>query len=202
VSAFAGAIYAPAVEQVMESFSCGYEVAVPPLALYNLGLAFGPVIGAPLSEQYGRKAVFVVTTPILVLFMVGASISPSLPALIICRFFAGIFASPNINNTSVTILDYIEERHRGTVMGIYYSIPSESATLAPLLGGFVVRAMGWRWTQWVAIMLAVACYIPTLFTKETYKRKILQRRAKRFGLTDALSHKSSPERRFDISSSS
>lgn len=135
VSAFTGAIYALAVEEAMNTFSCSYEAAVLPLALYNLGLAFGLVVGAPLSEQYGRKAVFVVTTTIFVLFMLGASFSCCPSALIVCRFFAGVFDSPDIDNGSATILDYTDERYRGTVLGIYYSIPSESATLHLLWAG-------------------------------------------------------------------
>ncbi|ETS82684.1 hypothetical protein PFICI_04560 [Pestalotiopsis fici W106-1] len=192
ISAFAGAIYAPAVDEIMTIFNCSYEVAVLPLTLYNLGLSFGPIVGAPLSEQYGRRAVFVFTTPIFILFMVGASFSRTLQALIVCRFFAGMFASPNINNASATILDYTAERYRGTVLGIYYSIPSEAANLAPLIGGFVVRATNWRWTQWVAIVVAITIYVPTLFTPETYKRKILERRARKQGLEDAFSRRSSP----------
>ena len=71
VSAFSGAIYAPAQNAVMESMNCSYEVAMLPLALYNLGLAFGPIVGAPLSETYGRKAVYLVTTPIFMVLMIG-----------------------------------------------------------------------------------------------------------------------------------
>lgn len=196
VSSFAGAIYAPAQEAVMEEFQLSKLVAVLPLSLYNLGLAFGPLVGAPLSETYGRKAVFVTTTPIFVIFMLGSGFSKSIPSLIVCRFFAGMFASPNINNASATILDFSETRYRGASLGIYYSLPSLGATIAPLVGGFVVRSKGWRWTQWVAIIAIVALYIPVLFTKETYKKVILRQRAIRMGLSDSSSQQTSVARTF------
>lgn len=41
------------------------------------------------------------------------------------------------------------------------------------------EARGWRWTQWTALFLAVAIYIPSLFFRETYKKTILSRRAHR-----------------------
>ncbi|KAL5598248.1 hypothetical protein FOBRF1_012041 [Fusarium oxysporum] len=47
VSSFAGAIYEPAQEAVMEGFHLSPYEAVLPLSLYNLGLAFGPLVGAP-----------------------------------------------------------------------------------------------------------------------------------------------------------
>ncbi|KAJ5679157.1 major facilitator superfamily domain-containing protein [Penicillium macrosclerotiorum] len=190
-SAFAGSIYAPASDEIMRVFNCSYEVSVLPLALYNLGMAFGPLLGAPLSETYGRKAVFIITTPISMAFMVGAGAASNLRDIIICRFFAAILASPNISNASATILDYTPEIYRGVYLGVYYSIPSVAPTLGPLAGGFVLQTRSWRWTQWVAIFVSVATYIPVLFTKETYKGVILKRRARRLGLSDDSSQKSS-----------
>lgn len=190
-SAFAGSIYAPASDEIMRVFNCTYEVSVLPLALYNLGMAFGPLAGAPLSETYGRKAVFLITTPISMAFMVGAGAANNLRDIIICRFLAATLASPNISNASATILDYTPERYRGVYLGIYYSIPSVAATLGPLAGGFVLQTRSWRWTQWVAIFVSVATYIPVLFTKETYKGVIIKRRARRLGLHDNASQKSS-----------
>ena len=52
----------------------------------------------------------------------------------------------------------------------------------PLIGGFVVAAKGWRWTQWVTVMLALAAYLLGLGMPETYQRSIMRRRAVRRGL--------------------
>ena len=194
-SAFAGSIYAPASDEIMRVFDCSYEVSILPLSLFNLGMAFGPLAGAPLSEAYGRKAVFVITTPIFIAFMVGAGAAQNLRDLIICRFFAAILASPNISNASATILDYTPAEYRAVNLGIYYSIPSVAATLGPLAGGFIIQERSWRWTQWVAIFLSVAAYIPVLFTKETYKGVILRRRARKIGKADTLSQKSSASKK-------
>lgn len=189
--AFAGSISAPAQDQLIESFHCIYEVSVLPLALYMLGLAFGPLVGAPLSEDLGRKAVFDFTTPLFIIFMLGASFAQSMTALVICRFFIGVFTSPNINNMSAIILDYTPDCYRDVFLGIYYSVLSVAATFAPIIGGVIVHSQSWRWTQWVAIILTVVCYILIFFTKETYKRKILQTRAQKFG-NDSTSPESTP----------
>lgn len=53
---------------------------------------------------------------------------------------------------------------------------------SPLLGGFLVESKGWRWTQWTTIFFLIAAYVPVLFTRETYKKAILQRRARKLGL--------------------
>lgn len=61
-----------------------------------------------------------------------------------------------------------------------------------LIGGFVVEGKRWRWTQWTALFFAVAIYIPSLFIRETYKKAILSRRARREALgTPPTIHRSS-----------
>ncbi|PYI19548.1 MFS general substrate transporter [Aspergillus violaceofuscus CBS 115571] len=188
VSAFAGAIYAPAQEDVMKAMNCSSEVAMLPLSLNNLGMAFGPIVGAPLSEKYGRKTVYLATTPIFILFMVGAAVSQTISGLILCRFFGAIFGSPNISNASATILDYTYDTDRGSVLAVYYAIPTLAATVAPLAGGFVmIRTEDWRWTQWVPIILAGVLYCLAFFTKETYKAVILRRRAEQLGVKNSTS---------------
>lgn len=52
-----------------------------------------------------------------------------------------------------------------------------------LIGGFVVEGKGWRWTQRAALLFAVVIYVPSLFIRETYKKAILSRRARREALS-------------------
>lgn len=182
VSTFAGSIIAPCHDQISAQFDVGDEIALLPLALYNAGLAFGPLFGSPLCEQFGRKVVFLTTTPAFALFILGAGLSNSIASLIVCRCFAGMFASPAISNASATITDYTAGRYRGVSLAFYYSIPFFGAVFGPLLGGFVLESKSWRWTQWTTLLFIVSFYIPVVFTRETYKKTILQRRAKRLGM--------------------
>ncbi|UKZ83220.1 hypothetical protein TrVFT333_011025 [Trichoderma virens FT-333] len=165
IGTVAGSMYAPAQDAVASSLHCSRIVAVLPLSLYNLGLAFGPMVGAPLSETYGRKSVFMLSTPVFVLFLLGSGFSHSIGGLTACRFFAGVFASPLINNAPATLLDFTPPRYRG-------------------------------WTQWISIFITIAFYIPVCFTRETYKKVILKRRATRLGLRDSASQRTSPGRAF------
>lgn len=196
VATVSGAMYAPAQDDVAAEFNCSRIAAILPLSMYNLGLAFGPMVGAPLSETYGRKAVFLISGFVFILFSLGAGFSKSVQSLTACRFFAGMFASPLINNAPATMLDFTPGRYRGVSLSVYYTIPSLGAALGPLIGGFIVRAGGWRWTQWAAVIFASAVYIPVVFSRETYKKIILKRRAIRLGLLDSASQLTSPGRAF------
>src|ERR1700761_3332338 len=48
VSTLAGSIYSPSHEDVSRQFGVSDDVAILPLSLYNFGMAFGPLVGAPL----------------------------------------------------------------------------------------------------------------------------------------------------------
>lgn len=182
VTTISGSIYAPSHDQVSAEFHVAVEVAILPLSLFAVGMAFGPLVGAPLSETYGRKIVFVTTSPIFALFILGSGLSRSATALCACRFFAGVFASPAISNASATIIDYTAGRYRAISLSFYYSIPFMGAVFGPLLGGFLVESRGWRWTQWTTLFFIITFYIPVLFTRETYKKTVLQQRAKQLGV--------------------
>src|SRR5205823_8776642 len=52
---FATSVYTPGIEDVMSNFHVSTTVAILPLTVYVLGLGFGPVLAAPLSESRGRK---------------------------------------------------------------------------------------------------------------------------------------------------
>lgn len=132
MTALGAAIVGPGIPGIVEEFNVSEEVAILPLSLYTLGLAFGPLIAAPCCETFGRKIVFVVSSPLYALFTLGAGFSPSIGSLVACRFFAGLFAAPAIGNASATIIDYTAGKARGVTMAFYYSVPQLGAVFGPL----------------------------------------------------------------------
>ena len=182
VSTFAGSVYSPGIHAVAREFDVSEEIAILPLSLYTIGLALGPLLGGPLCETLGRKIVYLVTSPLFALFTLGAGFSHTITALVVCRFFAGLFAAPAVGNASATIIDYTAGRYRTVIMSFYFAIPIVGANCGPLVGGLVAQARGWRWTQWTVIFLLILVYIPIVFTKESYKKIILQKRAKALGV--------------------
>lgn len=132
VTALGAAIIGPGIPGIVEEFDVSEEVAILPLSLYTLGLAFGPLIAAPCCETFGRKIVFLISSPLFAAFTLGAGFSRTIGSLIVCRYFAGLFAAPAIGNASATIIDYTAGKARGVTMAFYYSIPQLGAVFGPL----------------------------------------------------------------------
>lgn len=54
--------------------------------------------------------------------------------------------------------------------------------LGPIVLGFVVQALGWRWNQYVTLMIILLALISTIGMPETFQREIPRRINKRRGL--------------------
>lgn len=182
VCTLASSIYVPGREDVMRELGASQVVAILPYSIYVLALAVGPMLAGPASEVLGRKAVYLVSIPIFALFILGSGFSQNIASLIICRFFAGVFGSPGLSIGSATVADVWRPHERAIPMSLYVTTPFLGPALGPLVGGYATVAYGWRWTQWVLLFFTVAFLTPAFGMQETYKAKILSRRAKRLGI--------------------
>ncbi|KAI5364037.1 Putative major facilitator superfamily, MFS transporter superfamily [Septoria linicola] len=174
---FGSSVYTPGLKQVMSEFAVSREVVLLPFVFYLLGLSFGPVMAAPLSET-GRKVVYLSALPISAAFTLGAGFSPSIAPLIVCRFFAGLFSSPGLSIGTGTISDVWTPDKRAIPMSMFVSFTQVGPALGSVIGGFVTLERSWRWTQWVMLFGSALVIALTMGMSETYKSVILRKRAK------------------------
>ncbi|KAL7789155.1 major facilitator superfamily domain-containing protein [Trichoderma ceciliae] len=167
--------YAPGAKTAGEDLHVSETVSLLGISLFCLGLAFGPVIGAPISESAGRLVVYRLGLPIATIFLIGAAVSKTIGAVVICRFFAGVFGSPALSVGGGTMADMWPPALRGPSTALFVMAPFLGPCVAPIIGGFIVERLNWRWLEWVSVFWGVATCVFTLGMKETYKRKILER---------------------------
>jgi MFS family permease len=113
----------PGRDDVMQEFNVGPVVALLPYCLYTVGLAFGPVLAAPMSETFGRRPVYIIGIPICLIFIMGAGFSTNMTALSITRFLAGAFSSPGLSNGSGTIADVWSPKEKAIPMALFAFCP-------------------------------------------------------------------------------
>ncbi|KAI2630174.1 bicyclomycin resistance protein [Hypomontagnella submonticulosa] len=181
ISPLASSIFAPGVPQVIAEFhSTSLEIASFVVSVYVLGFAAGPMLFAPLSEIYGRAILYHIGNLGFVAFSVGCALAPTLNALIVFRFFAGVFGSVPITNGGGTIADMIAQEKRGGAMAVFSIGPLLGPIIGPVAGGFLSDAEGWRWSFWLLAIVGGIISIIMLFSlKESYAPVILDRKAAR-----------------------
>ena len=140
------------------------------------------MIASPISETFGRQIVYRVSLPLCALFTLGAGFSKTFYSLLICRFFAGTTGSPVLAVGGGTLADIFPPRLRARATSFFLMAPFLGPSLGPFLGGFVSQYKDWEWTQWVTLFIIITAFISSLGMQETYKKIILQKRAKRLGI--------------------
>ena len=161
---------------VSRHFNVGTITAILPLSLYVLGLGFGPMISAPISETFGRRPSYLYLFPPSLFFTLGAGFSSSFAALCICRFYEGLLGSGCLAVGASSNSDLWYPHHRATASSLFLLAPFLGPAIGPPVGGFVSMnpARGWRWTQWTILFAGVFSYLFGIFQQETYKKIILQ----------------------------
>lgn len=166
---------------VEETFGVGSEVATLGLSLYVLGFAIGPPIVAPLSEQFGRRPIYLVCWTLWVLMSFPIAFSPSIEGVIICRFLAGLFASPPLSNTGGVISDLFARDNSGIAMAIYAGGSCIGPAVGNVYASFIAPQLNWRWIFYLTSLLIMGLHLPVIWfvLPETRHNILLERKAAR-----------------------
>ncbi|RAL13452.1 MFS transporter [Aspergillus homomorphus CBS 101889] len=179
---FGLAIYSPSHAHVQAAFHTSTTKSLLPFTMYVYGLAFGPMIAAPISETYGRRFIYLVMTPLAMVFILGAGFSNNLAGLAVCRLLAGTFIAAPLAVGAGTIMDMWSGPATGRGVMILMTIAFLGPAIGSLVGGWVAEYKEWRWSQWVTLFLGAACWAFSMGAKESYSHPILHRRAVKLGL--------------------
>jgi MFS family permease len=116
------------------------------------------------------------------LFLVGAGFSKSFGSLLACRLLAGVVGAPVLAVGAGTTADLYPAHNRALASSVFIMMPFLGPAIGPVIGGFAAQFKGWRWTQWCSIFIGVVAFVLVLPLRETYKKVILTKRAKKLGI--------------------
>lgn len=181
---FGASGYSPASGSFAEDFQVNHEVAQLGLSLYVLGLAFGPMFIAPLSEYYGRTALYLIPYAIFLVFLASTAVVQTLAGFFILRFLSGTFASVTIANFGGTIADLWHRDQVGPAMNIFLWAAVCGSPLGFFLMCLVAQHHGWREVFWAlfgicGILWLQMAIVLLAFNNETRHSVLLRRRARK-----------------------
>jgi DHA1 family multidrug resistance protein-like MFS transporter len=179
VASWGSSVYSSAVEPVSMIFGVSRVVAILGLTLYICGFAMGPLAFGPLSELYGRRVPITGACFIFTCFMFAAATAKDFQTLMLCRFFAGVFASCPLAVVGGAFSDLFGNETRGVAIAGFSALVFIGPFISPIVGAFITESyLGWRWTEYITgIMGALALILDLFLLEETYTKTILQKRA-------------------------
>ncbi len=122
-----------------------------------------------LGDLFGRKLVLQIA---IVLFLIGSvlcGLSTSMFQLIAFRALQGLGGGGLMVTTMAVVGDIIPPKDRGRYQGIFGAVFGLATVLGPLIGGFMVDHLTWRWIFYINLPLGIAALVVIGFVLEGKK---------------------------------
>lgn len=180
VVAFSSSAFAPARVVAAEQFDTSEVVMSLPVSLFIVGFAVGPLFFAPLSEVIGHAAILAIGLAGCAVFQIPFALATNVPGLLISRFLEGAFGAAVMSVGTGMFAEVYEPVPRGVAVSASACLMNTGSAVAPIVGGYLVEELNWRWLGWVTLMLAgVIGTAAPFILHETSPRIILLRKARR-----------------------
>ncbi|KAF9895308.1 hypothetical protein FE257_000212 [Aspergillus nanangensis] len=165
---FVGAGIIPVYSVFAEMFGKSVQDISYFTSIHILCTGLVPFILVPISNRYGRRPVWLVSTLFTAAFNIGCAKSSSYGTMMACRILGSLFLSSPIALGPPVVVEMYRENERGVKMGIWTALVTLGPPLGPFIMGFVAQRAGWQWIYWTFVIVsAVQFVLYAIFSQET-----------------------------------
>lgn len=137
-------MYLPAFPAIGKDLGVSAASVELTLASFFAGVALGQLLSGPLTDRFGRTRPLYAGLVLYCLGSLGCALAPSAGMLVLWRFIQALGGSVGMVVPRAVVRDLHSGVGAARMMSRLVLVMGVAPILAPLLGGFVVNAFGWR----------------------------------------------------------
>jgi DHA1 family bicyclomycin/chloramphenicol resistance-like MFS transporter len=147
----------PSLALIQADLHAPQTKAAAVIAIFIAGFSTAPIVGGPLADRFGRKAIMAVGLVVFTLTSAGAALAPSIDTLLALRLVQGASAGAVGILPRAIIRDLFEGREARLQLSAVSIVFSVGPLIAPTLGAAILAFGSWRLI--FAILTAVAAVV-------------------------------------------
>ncbi|AFY58228.1 drug resistance transporter, EmrB/QacA subfamily [Rivularia sp. PCC 7116] len=122
---------------------------------YALFLAALILVGGSLGDRFGRRLIYACGIALFALASGWCALSPDINQLIVARAFQGIGGALLVPGSLAILSASFGDYERGKAIGIWSGFTAITSALGPVLGGWLLENLSWRWIFFINVPLAI-----------------------------------------------
>ncbi len=123
---------------------------------YGLTLAALILVGGSMGDMLGRRLMFLLGVIVFAVASLFCGIAANIHELIFARAIQGIGAAFLVPGSLALISASFEQSERGRAIGTWSGSTAITTAIGPVLGGWLIQHLSWRWAFFLNLPLAVA----------------------------------------------
>lgn len=137
-------VFVPALPVAQQDLGGGMAAMQLTISLYILGLAGGQLVYGPLADRFGRRPVLLAGLSLYTVAGLAAMLAPSVNALIAARLFQALGGCAGLVLARAIVRDTSAPADTTRRLALMNLMITVGPGAAPLVGGFLADAAGWR----------------------------------------------------------
>lgn len=122
---------------------------------YLLTLTALMLTGGALGDQLGRRLIFLIGVVLFAASSLWCALSGGIGELMAARAAQGIAGALLVPGSLAILTHYFPADKRGRAIGIWSAFASISVAFAPVLGGWMIDVLSWRWIFFINVPICL-----------------------------------------------
>jgi EmrB/QacA subfamily drug resistance transporter len=131
---------------------------------YGILLSALILAGGALGDSFGRRRIFLIGVGVFAIASTACALASNIHQLIAARCVQGVGAALLVPGSLAIISASFDEDSRGRAIAIWSGFTAITSAFGPVLGGWLIQYVSWRWAFFLNLPPAVAVVAISFFS--------------------------------------